>query len=600
LENTGSGHVVMNNGWIDLSGKENFLNTDSDNIILNRISAFMNRNATLIVIAWFLFFIARCIRLFTGFHYIYRIRKFRNEPAPGDWHDRLEKLSEVMGVRQKIKFLRSELVSVPVVIGFFKPVILVPMGLLTHLPAEQVEAILMHELAHIRRKDFLVNLLQNLAETVFFFNPAIIWISSLIRDEREACCDDEVINHVHQKKTYLQALVSFQEFSLNNSGHALALINKKNHLLNRVSRMLTRENKNLNYMEKAMLMMGLFGIMAFNVISGPSNEKAKPVNEKNILKDLKIPSPEIILQSKTENQTDLKNQVQYPRLRITDQKKRDTVPQPSNKKNAEGQMNFPSISSNVNNDGNESRSDIEATDGNGKKYRISRVNGKITSLVVDGKTIPEAEWSNYQEVLDQIERQQSINRQMAKERRDQMQIERQQRQKMDAERRMEQTERRKEQLLRKRDQEREQQERVNSKLRMGKEEDKIRRETEIRERVERNEKLQFQRNREQEERSRGFRDAAESRRAAMAETTKKNSGTRIDIRSIVTELIENGLANDREYISFSLNNKSLVVNGKKQSSDWHKKLSEKYLNHPKDYFKYERNGNSTHISINKE
>jgi bla regulator protein BlaR1 len=76
------------------------------------------------------------------------------------------------------------------VIGNLKPVILMPIGLLTALTTEEVEAILMHELAHIKRRDYLVNLLQSLMEIVFFFNPAVLWISQLIKAERENCCDD--------------------------------------------------------------------------------------------------------------------------------------------------------------------------------------------------------------------------------------------------------------------------------------------------------------------------------------------------------------------------------------------------------------------------
>ena len=97
-------------------------------------------------------------------------------------------------------------------IGFFKPLILVPMGLLTHLPADQLHAILLHELGHIRRQDYLVNLLQRFAETVFFFNPAVLWLFALLRRERECCCDDLVLLHTGNRKSYLDALVGFQEY----------------------------------------------------------------------------------------------------------------------------------------------------------------------------------------------------------------------------------------------------------------------------------------------------------------------------------------------------------------------------------------------------
>jgi len=89
------------------------------------------------------------------------------------------------------------------VIGLVKPAILVPLGLLSNLPPGQVEAVLLHELAHIRRKDYLVNLLQSFAEAIFFFNPAVLWISSLIREERENCCYDIAIGGIKNKNKFI-------------------------------------------------------------------------------------------------------------------------------------------------------------------------------------------------------------------------------------------------------------------------------------------------------------------------------------------------------------------------------------------------------------
>src|SRR4030095_11498069 len=95
--------------------------------------------------------------------------------------------------------LQSSLTKVPVVIGHLKPVILFPIGILNSLPQNEVEAILLHELAHIARNDFLINLLQQFTEIIFFFNPAVIWVSSCIKSERENCCDDIAISVTQDK-----------------------------------------------------------------------------------------------------------------------------------------------------------------------------------------------------------------------------------------------------------------------------------------------------------------------------------------------------------------------------------------------------------------
>ena len=110
----------------------------------------------------------------------------------------------------------------PVVIGHLKPVILIPLGCLAGLPADQVEAILLHELAHIRRSDYFVNFLQNITESIFFFNPGLLWISSLIKEERENCCDDIALEQTKNKRGLVQALISFKEQELYGSGSALA------------------------------------------------------------------------------------------------------------------------------------------------------------------------------------------------------------------------------------------------------------------------------------------------------------------------------------------------------------------------------------------
>jgi GWxTD domain-containing protein len=106
--------------------------------------------------------------------------------------------------------MESCLVEVPVVLGHFRPVILMPLGLLAGLPAEQIEAILLHELAHIRRCDYLVNLLQRSIEGILFYHPAVWWISGMIRAERENCCDDVAVTMSGNAGEYAAALAALE------------------------------------------------------------------------------------------------------------------------------------------------------------------------------------------------------------------------------------------------------------------------------------------------------------------------------------------------------------------------------------------------------
>jgi beta-lactamase regulating signal transducer with metallopeptidase domain len=238
------------------------------------ISNWVNQNTSLLIVLWAVFFLFNALRLSIGLNTINRLRTYKTQAVPAEWQLRFSVLQQQLGIKQSIALLQSELVKVPVALGFFKPVILLPIGLIAKLPVEQVEAILLHELGHIKRKDYLVNFLQHATEAFFFFNPGILWISALIRQEREACCDDIAIIHTAQKADYLNALVSFEEFGMN-TRYALGIGKQKHQLLSRVKRLITNENKKLNMIEKLALVSALFLFSAFSYV----NREQEPVKE---------------------------------------------------------------------------------------------------------------------------------------------------------------------------------------------------------------------------------------------------------------------------------------------------------------------------------
>src|SRR6185437_12084034 len=106
------------------------------------------------------------------------------------------------------------LTDAPVVLGHFRPVILVPLGFLAGLLPDQVEAILLHELAHIRRSDYLMNVCQRVIEALLFYHPAVWWISQVIRAERENCCDDMVVDLRGDAHAYAEALTTLEHSRL--------------------------------------------------------------------------------------------------------------------------------------------------------------------------------------------------------------------------------------------------------------------------------------------------------------------------------------------------------------------------------------------------
>jgi bla regulator protein BlaR1 len=230
-------------------------------VIVNFLDSYTN----IIFLAWLLFFVMKSLKMMGGLLYIQRLRNYKVHEVSEEFKHKIELFSQQIGIGQSIRLVQSELVKVPVVVGWLKPVILLPIGIVTQLTPEQLDSILWHELAHIRRRDYLVNILQALVETVFFFNPGLLWLSSLIRGEREACCDDMVISQMNKKANYLEALLSFGFGEFQDTGLAMG-IGSGNQLRDRLKRMINQENKRLSIAEKAVLGFGLVLLTVFTVI----------------------------------------------------------------------------------------------------------------------------------------------------------------------------------------------------------------------------------------------------------------------------------------------------------------------------------------------
>jgi biopolymer transport protein ExbD len=151
------------------------------------------------------------LRLLALWRGIRRLRGAAREIDDPVWIARFADLHGRMGVSRAVRLLASTSATVPFVVGWLRPVVLVPAGLLAGLNAGELEAIFAHELAHIRRHDFLVNLLQNVVETLLFYHPAVWWISAQIRREREHCCDDAAAAACGGVLDYAKALVALEQ-----------------------------------------------------------------------------------------------------------------------------------------------------------------------------------------------------------------------------------------------------------------------------------------------------------------------------------------------------------------------------------------------------
>jgi beta-lactamase regulating signal transducer with metallopeptidase domain len=214
-----------------------------------------------------------------------QIRKNQVLPIDEVWEKHLRKLAAQLRIPRRVKLLISQHIQVPVMIGFLKPVILLPIAMFNNLTAEQLEAILLHELAHVKRNDYLLNIFQSIVETILFFNPFVWWISKNIRLEREHCCDDLVLAGQVQPLQYAKALVALEEYRLTVNALAMAAADNKQHLFHRIKRIMEMKTKNINYTQKLLAVM----IIAVGLVSiawlNPSNKEEQRDNKKPVAKE---------------------------------------------------------------------------------------------------------------------------------------------------------------------------------------------------------------------------------------------------------------------------------------------------------------------------
>jgi beta-lactamase regulating signal transducer with metallopeptidase domain/HEAT repeat protein len=198
-----------------------------------------------LVAAWACGVVLLSMRLFGGWWRTRRLRVEGTSPAP-DWcQASLAALAERMHIPRPVALLSSVRVRVPLVLGHVKPVIVIPAAVFAGLNAAQLEAIIAHELAHVRRHDYLVNLAQTVIETLLFYHPAVWWVSRQIRDAREHCCDDLAVGVCRTRQQYVHALLGLEELKLElqDSGALLALGAADGPLLARARRLLAPSDR---------------------------------------------------------------------------------------------------------------------------------------------------------------------------------------------------------------------------------------------------------------------------------------------------------------------------------------------------------------------
>ena len=211
---------------------------ESASALRERTIALLEGHLVVVVLIWLGGVFALSFRHLTGWVLVQRVRRRATESVPRYWREALGTLSHRLGVRRHVRLLTSGLAEVPAVVGWLRPVVLLPASALTGLTPQQLTSIITHELAHIRRHDYLVNLVQTVIETMLFYHPAVWWVSHRICVEREYCCDDLAVSVSDNAVTYARALAELEQGRVVAAPLAVAISGGS--LLDRIRRLVGR------------------------------------------------------------------------------------------------------------------------------------------------------------------------------------------------------------------------------------------------------------------------------------------------------------------------------------------------------------------------
>lgn len=238
-----------------------------------------------------------------NYRYVKTIRQQGLSKIHIDWRIFTKKMAAIIGIKKNVRVLLSNFVSSPVTIGFFKPIILIPVAAVNHLSTQQMEAVLLHELAHIRRHDFLLNIIMNAIQTLLYFNPFVKLFVKTIEREREKSCDEMVVQFQYDRKGYATALLLLEKANHISKPLVMSASGNKNDLLHRIEMILGIKKKPVfSFNKLAGLFAGLLFVIGLNAVlllNKPENGSKPAITFSNIsspfysfIKDFDVPAME--------------------------------------------------------------------------------------------------------------------------------------------------------------------------------------------------------------------------------------------------------------------------------------------------------------------
>lgn len=205
----------------------------------DRMVTYYDTHLPLIVTLWLMGVLILQLRFLGQLAFLQRLKNYGTERFPARLAPMLQELEDRLGITKPVRYLTSFRVNSPFTAGWLRPAVLFPGGLLGELDEAQLRTIVAHELAHIKRYDFLVNLIQTLLCILFFYHPAVWWISARIEEEREHCCDDLAIEATGEPVGYARTLLQLKETEMAKTSLAMGLLGKGDGFKDRITRLLS-------------------------------------------------------------------------------------------------------------------------------------------------------------------------------------------------------------------------------------------------------------------------------------------------------------------------------------------------------------------------
>jgi beta-lactamase regulating signal transducer with metallopeptidase domain len=211
-----------------------FVQEDS---ISDQSIAFIRQQAPWFGLIWILGVLVLSVKWLAGWSYMQWLKQKATVLQDYEIERQVKRIARSMGIHQQIEIRLSDSLFGPCTLGFWRPIIMLPASILTGLSPEQIYGILAHEMAHIKRHDYLINIFQSMLDILFFYHPAQYWMSKHSREAREQCCDDMAIEATGNRMIYARALAEVAGAQLKPLSPATAFQEGKSQLLVRIQRL---------------------------------------------------------------------------------------------------------------------------------------------------------------------------------------------------------------------------------------------------------------------------------------------------------------------------------------------------------------------------